>query len=191
MYETKTFNIPELKGISKKTIDEHLKLYQGYVKHTNLILQKMLDGAEGYEESEARRRLGFEFNGMKNHEYYFEQLEGGPVKWSENATLTKKLTDQFGDGQKAFEDFKKVASTRGIGWAILYYDKTNAKLIQTWVDEQHLGQLNGLEFIFGLDMWEHSYMLDYPPSEKMKYFEAYVDNVNWKVVEDRFVKANK
>lgn len=191
MYEARTFDIPKLEGISEKTIEEHLKLYQGYVKHTNLILEKMHEGAEGYEESEARRRLGFEFDGMRNHEYYFEQLEGGPVEWSKDAALTKKLEEQFGDGEKAFEDFKKIASTRGVGWAILYYDKANDTLIQTWVDEQHLGQLNGLEFIFGLDMWEHSYMLDYPPSEKMKYFDAYMKNVNWKVIEDRFEKATQ
>jgi len=191
MYEARTFDIPELKGISKQTIDEHLKLYQGYVKHTNLILEKMTNGAEGYEESEARRRLGFEFDGMRNHEYYFEQLEGGSVARNPEAALTNKLEKQFGSGEKALADFKKVASTRGVGWAILYYDKENDMLVHTWVDEQHLGQLNGLEFIFGLDMWEHSYMLDYPPSEKMKYVDAYLDNVNWKIVEDRFDAVKK
>lgn len=191
MYTPREFNIPELKGISKQTIDEHLKLYQGYVKHTNLILEAVREGKEGYEISEMRRRLGFEFDGMRNHEYYFEQLEGGPVEWSKDAALTKKLEEQFGDSKSAFEDFKKVASTRGVGWAVLYYDKANDQLIQTWVDEQHLGQLNGLEFIFGLDMWEHSYMLDYAPSKKMEYFDAYMDNVNWKVVEDRFDKVSK
>lgn len=189
MYEAKKFNIPELKGISSKTIEEHLKLYEGYVKHTNLILEKIKEGAEGYEISEMRRRLGFEFDGMRNHEYYFEQLEGGPKEWKADAPLTNKLEKDFGDGKTAYEDFKKIASTRGVGWAVLYYDKEKDQLIQTWVDEQHLGQLNGLEFIFGLDMWEHSYMLDYAPSEKMKYFDAYMENVNWEVVEKRFEKA--
>lgn len=191
MYEAKTFDIPELKGISEQSIDEHLKLYAGYVKHTNLILEKIHEGAEGYEISEMRRRLGFEFDGMRNHEYYFEQLEGGAAEFNPDAALTKKLGEQFGEPKKAFDDFMKLASTRGVGWAILYYDKQNDVLIQSWVDEQHLGQLNGLEVIFALDMWEHSYMLDYKPSEKMKYVEAYMENVNWKTVEDRFDQVAK
>ena len=189
MYEAKQFNIPELKGISQKTIDEHLKLYAGYVKHTNLILEKSKE--EGYEISEMRRRLGFEFDGMRNHEYYFEQLEGGPEKWNDESSLAKQEVKDFGSPEAGYEDFKKVASTRGVGWAVLYYDKQNDQLIHSWIDEQHLGQLNGLEFIFGLDMWEHSYMLDYAPSDKMKYVDAYMENVNWKVVEDRFEKAKK
>ena len=188
MYKPKEFNIPKLKGISQKTIDEHLKLYQGYVKHTNLILEEAKRGPD-YNVSEIRRRLGFEFDGMRNHEYYFQQLENGPKKWVDGGILDKKLAESFGTGEAAYEDFKKVASTRGVGWAILYYDKNNDKLIQTWVDEQHIGHLNGLEFIFGIDMWEHSYMLDYAPSEKMKYFDAYMENVNWSVVEDRLEKV--
>ena len=136
-----------------------------------------------------RRRLGIEFDGMRNHEHYFAQLEGGTKELDTNSSLSKKIDKDFGSGQAALDNFKKVASTRGVGWAILYYDKYNGQLIQTWVDEQHIGQLVGLEFIFGLDMWEHSYMLDYVPSEKMKYFDAYLENVNWQVVERRFEKA--
>ena len=189
MYEARNFDIPELKGMSQQTIDEHLKLYQGYVKHTNLILEKMKEEKEGYEESEARRRLGFEFDGMKNHEYYFEQLEGGQVGPDKEHPLNKKIEKDFGSMKQACNDFKKVASTRGVGWAVLYYDKENDTLIQTWVDEQHLGQLTGLTFLFGVDMWEHSYMLDYAPSKKMEYFDAYTSNVNWNVIEKRFEKA--
>jgi len=191
MYEARTFDIPELKGISQKSIDEHLKLYQGYVKHTNLILEKMKEEKEGYEESEARRRLGFEFDGMRNHEYYFEQLEGGPSDPEKEHPLNKKIEKDFGSMKQAYNDFKKVASTRGVGWAVLYYDQEHDTLIQTWVDEQHLGQLNGLTFLFGVDMWEHSYMLDYAPSQKMEYFDAYTSNVNWSVIEKRFEKATK
>lgn len=189
-YEARTFNIPELKGISQKTIDEHMKLYQGYVKHTNLILDKAHEGNEAsYEEAEMRRRLGFEFDGMRNHEYYFEQLEGGAQEMDTDSALAKKMTDVFGDTEAALKDLKKVASTRGVGWALLCYDPVHDTLIHTWIDEQHLGHLNGLVFLFGIDMWEHSYMLDYAPSEKMKYVDAYLENVNWSVVEKRFETA--
>jgi Fe-Mn family superoxide dismutase len=87
--------------------------------------------------------------------------------------------------------FKAIALTRGIGWAVLYYDKQENKLVHAWVEEQHLGQLNGLDFILGLDMWEHSYMLDYAPSEKKKYVEAFFENLNWSPSETRFEQASK
>src|SRR5258707_15799367 len=76
------FNIGELKGISAKNIEEHLKLYAGYVKNINLIFDKlgelMADPEKNaYVIGELHRRIGFEFNGMRNHEYYFKSLEGG------------------------------------------------------------------------------------------------------------------
>ena len=72
-FEEKKFNIPELKGISKKSIEEHLKLYNGYVKHANLILDKIremkIDAEKNaYALAEINRRFGFEYNGMRNHE---------------------------------------------------------------------------------------------------------------------------
>lgn len=191
MYKARTFDIPELKGISKQTIDEHMKLYEGYVKHTNLILEKAEKGETEYEVKEARRRLGFEFDGMRNHEYYFEQLEGGAQDHVENCTLKARMEEQWGSKEEWLESFKDVLGTRGVGWAIMYYDKSEDRLINAWVDEQQFGHLSGLDFIFGIDMWEHSYMLDYPPSEKMKYVDAYMRNVNWKTVEDRFDRVSK
>jgi Fe-Mn family superoxide dismutase len=74
---------------------------------------------------------------------------------------------------------------------VLYYDSIQKKLLNAWVEEQHFGQLNGLHFILGLDMWEHSYMLDYAPSEKKKYIEAFFENLNWKVSEERFENSIK
>jgi Fe-Mn family superoxide dismutase len=192
-YNEQIFSIPELKGISKKTIDEHLKLYSGYVKHTNLILEKMAEYAEnadknGYAMSELQRRFGFEWNGMRNHEYYFRSLEDGPAPIPEG-NLKKSIIEHFGDFESWLTTFKTLAMTRGVGWAILYYDHDTKKLIHAWVEEQHLGQLNGLRYILGLDMWEHSYMLDYPPSEKKKYIEAFFENLNWNVIEENYTKA--
>ena len=81
-YTPQTFSIPELTGISRETIDEHYKLYEGYVKHVNLIHEKIEafrhePEQNSYAIAEMQRRLGFEFGGMKNHEYYFRQFEGG------------------------------------------------------------------------------------------------------------------
>ena len=67
-FEEKKFNIPELKGISAKTIEEHLKLYAGYVKHVNLVHEIVENPANPeYARREAFRRQGFEFGGMRKH----------------------------------------------------------------------------------------------------------------------------
>ncbi len=195
MFPEKKFIILALVGISQKTIDEHLKLYAGYVKHANLIQEKIKEYSQtpedaeknAYAISEIQRRFGFEFDGMRNHEYYFEQLEHGPTPIDSSSNLYKRISDTWGNFDAWMNRFKSIAMTRGIGWAILCYDPKQDVLVQTWVDEQHLGHLNGLVFLYGIDMWEHSYMLDYLPSEKKKYIDAYLANTNWKVVEKRFI----
>jgi superoxide dismutase, Fe-Mn family len=188
-YEAKTFNIPELTGISQKSIEEHLGLYKGYVKHVNLIREKIAAYSNdpennGYAISEMQRRFGFEYGGMKNHEYYFAQFEGGAQALSAG-TLTELIEQQWGSVEAWLEGFKKIAMTRGVGWAMLYIDNATNQLVQTWVDEQHLGQLADAHIVLALDMWEHSYMLDYPPSEKKKYVDAFFANLNWEVVAGR------
>ncbi|HEY1037476.1 MAG TPA: Fe-Mn family superoxide dismutase [Candidatus Paceibacterota bacterium] len=193
-YSEKQFSIPELQGISAKTIEEHLKLYAGYVKHLNLIQDKVAELSADYEKNaftigELRRRLGFEFDGMRNHEYYFEQFEGGAAAAEKDSDFAKKIDADLGGFDAWLTGFKALAMTRGVGWAVLYFDKKTGQLVQTWIEEQHLGQLAGLDVILALDMWEHSYMLDYVPSEKKKYVEAFFSNLNWKVVEERYVKS--
>lgn len=189
-YEPKTFTIPMLDGISQETIDEHLKLYTGYVKHVNLIHEKideMKTDADNnaYALAEIQRRLGFEFGGMKNHEAYFAQFEGGAKDISEESELYKSCSHLWGSWEQFLEQFKAVASTRGVGWAMLYFDKDAQRLVMHWVDEQHLGQLTNVRIILALDMWEHSYMLDYPPSKKGAYITAFFNNLNWEVVANR------
>ncbi len=196
-FEAKQFNIPTLKGISEKTIEEHLKLYQGYVKHVNLILSmiemygKVDDEGGKYSVSEITRRFSFEFNGMRNHECYFASLEGGAKSLVEGSMLKKEIEKEFGSFDAWFTRFKTVATTRGIGWAILYYDPASKTLINAWIDEQHLGQLNGCKTILALDMWEHSFVYDYQPSGKKQYVEDFFENLNWEVVENNFEEAGK
>lgn len=191
-YIAKEFSInKDLKGISDRTIEEHLKLYAGYVKHTNLILEKISELSEDTEKNiytigELKRRLGFEFGGMRNHEYYFSQFEGETKAINTDSKLYTKICSGWESYEKWLSEFKTLAMTRGIGWAILYYDETNDNLINTWVGEQHEGHLTGLKPILALDMWEHSYMLDVAPSQKKEYVEAFFENVNWEVVEGRF-----
>lgn len=193
-YEEKKFNIGELKGISAKNIEEHLKLYAGYVKNTNLVLEKITEymsepEKNAYVLGELGRRFSFEWNGMRNHEYYFESLEGGAKELPENSKLKEKLTEQFGSFSAFMNNFKNLTMTRGIGWAVLCYDKKIKELTLSWIDEQHMGQLNGLSWVLGIDMWEHAYLYDYASSEKKKYIEVFFENLNWAVIEENFLKA--
>ncbi len=189
MFTEKKFNIPKLKGLSEKTIEEHLKLYAGYVLNANLILKKTAEmrkagGETTYAISEMERRFSFEYNGMRNHEIYFSLLENGPKPIEETTTLREKIAKDFGSVEKWLEEFKSLSGKRGIGWAILYYDKKENVLLNSWVDEQHFGQLQDCVPIIALDMWEHSFVADYQPSGKKQYIEDFFENLNFKTAED-------
>ncbi len=193
-FTQKTFAIPELAGISAKNIEEHLKLYAGYVKFSNQIqsdMQELLKDSEknAYIIGEMNRRFAFEFNGMRNHEYYFSSLEGGAKSLADDSKLKAELANQYGSFENWLSRFKATAMTRGIGWAMLYYDKKTNKLMTSWVDEQHLGQLNGCQVILALDMWEHAFVYDYPTSKEKKYVEAFFENLNWEVIEGNFTSS--
>ncbi len=194
-YTARTFDLPELKGLSKKQIDVHLALYQGYVKNVNLLMstiaayQQTDDEGGKFAIAEMRRRLGFEFDGMRMHEYYFEQFEGTKGGDPESA-LAKAATERYGSGEGFISHIKEVAGTRGIGWTVVYYDPSVKTLHTAWVDDHQLGQLSGLPVILALDMWEHAYMVDYVPADKKSYVEAFLDNVNWSVIEKRFADTH-
>lgn len=189
-FEEKKFNIPELKGISKKSIEEHLKLYSGYVRNLNLIHEIVENpSTPEYARRETYRRQGFEFGGMRNHEYYFSHFEGGSKSLSKDSTLHKKIVESAGSFDSFIEIFKNLAMTRGVGWAMLGYDKITDTLIQYWVDEQHLGHLPGLSIVLALDMWEHSFVADYQPSGKKNYVDDFFVNINWETIDGNFKKS--
>ena len=193
-FEEVKFNIGSLKGISVKNIEEHLKLYAGYVNQTNLVLSKIEELLVDAEKnmgilSGLQKRLGFEYNGMRNHEVYFESLSGDENFLSGESKLQKQIVEDFGSFDTWLAYFKAIATTRGIGWAILYLDKKENRLLNAWVDEQHLGQLQNCAPIIALDMWEHAFITDYQPSGKKQYIEDFFENLNWEVVEKNFTEA--
>ena len=195
-FEEQKFQIPKLKGISEKNIEEHLKLYAGYVKHANLILEKIKELKQDAEENayalgEVMRRFGFEYNGMRNHEVYFRSLEGGAKPLTTSGLLAQAIAENWGSVELWLTEFKAVALTRGIGWAMLYFDRASGRLLHAWIDEQHLGQLANSTLIFGLDMWEHAYVADYQPSGKKNYIEDYFANLNWQTIEKNFTTSVK
>lgn len=195
-YAARTFNLPELSGLSSEQIAVHLALYEGYVKHTNLILDTIKElreeDADGnaFMMNELRRRLGFEFDGMRMHEYYFEQFEGGANAATADGALRKAAEKKHGSWDGYIAHLKEVAGTRGIGWTVTYYDPAVDELHTAWVDDHQLGQLSGLPILLAMDMWEHAFMVDYKPAEKKSYVEAFLDNVNWGVAEKRLMNAS-
>jgi superoxide dismutase, Fe-Mn family len=195
VYKIREFKIPEIKGISSKQIEEHLKLYKGYVTHTNKILDQLKEwkenGGDDYLISELQRRLGFEFDGMRSHEYYFGSLVGGPKDFPKTGPLAKAFEKEFGSLENAHKEFLRIAMTRGCGWAIIYWDNEYKRVQYAWIDEHHLGHLSSLDIILALDMWEHAFMVDYLPGEKKEYIESYLKALNWETVEKNLVNASK
>lgn len=194
-YTPKAFDLPALDGLSEKQVKAHLALYEGYVKHVNLITDQLAKARAGertldpYVQAELRRRLAFEWNGMRMHEYYFEQFTGEPKAANQNSPLRQAAAEKYGSDENFLAHIKEVAGTRGIGWVVVTYDPVGSTLHTSFVADHELGQLAGLPVILALDMWEHAYMVDYLPAEKANYLDAFFKNLNWSVPEKRFDAA--
>jgi superoxide dismutase, Fe-Mn family len=199
-YKTKEFDLHSLTGISDKTLEMHFKLYEGYVKETNRLNEKIAeilkDGKVDHEEmpaySELTRRLGFEYNGMVLHEYYFGNLcrkgEGEPDTGS---PFRKSAEQSFGDFATWKTDFVSAGKMRGVGWAICYEDLENGRLSNHWITLHEVGNVAGFNPILVMDVWEHAFLLDYKPAERPKYIDAFFANLDWKAVEQRLRPAGR
>ena len=197
-YTPRQFNLSGLKGISDETLDMHFKLYEGYVKETNKLTEKIaefiadakVDQEEMPAYSELTRRLGFEYNGMVLHEYYFDNLQSGggigdPTKTSQFA---KAAETSFGSYDVWKADFVGIGKMRGVGWAICYQNPTNGRLSNHWITLHETGNVAGFTPILVMDVWEHAFLLDYKPAERPKYIEAFFSNIAWDAVEERLKK---
>lgn len=188
-YTAQTFDLPELSGISKGQIDAHIALYEGYVKHTNKIGELLGDAnLDSYAASELKRRFGFEFDGMRLHEYYFGALVGGPSDFDPASPLGKALVDQFGSYDKLADALTEAGMTRGSGWALLYFDTHAQQFLIHWADEHHLGHLATLPVVLALDCWEHAYMIDHDTTGRKQYIAHYLANLNWETLNQWFTK---
>ncbi len=177
-----------MEGFSETLLKNHFTLYQGYVTNTNKLLdtlEAMLkDGKTGTPEyAELKRRLGWEFNGMRLHEYYFENL-GGKGGINKEGRLAKAISENFGSYEAWEKDFKATGSMRGIGWVILYQDLSNGRLINFWINEHDVSHPAGCNPILIMDVFEHAFMIDYG-LKRADYIEAFFKNIDWKVVESR------
>ena len=190
-YVAKAFTLPELPGISAKSVEEHIGLYNGYVKNFNAInaaiVEYMQDSAKhALALSELTRRKSFEFDGMRLHEIYFAQFEGKFMEPTDASVLGKALAQQYGTIEMAIEQMKAVALMRGPGWSLLYWDPEAGEFHISFAGEQHQGHFATLPVVIALDVWEHAFILDYGAQGKGKYIDAFFKNLNWSVLEERF-----
>ncbi|MBU4351399.1 Fe-Mn family superoxide dismutase [Candidatus Parcubacteria bacterium] len=185
MYQVKNYDsLLGLPGFSDQALNTHFALYKGYVDNTNKFLEA-LKQSETQDYAGFKRRLGWEFNGMRLHEYYFEALAKDPKPLNENSELAKKIIADFGSIENWQKDFKATALMRGIGWAILYYDPIADKLINFWIEQHHSGHPAGLKLLLNLDLFEHAFLIDYG-TKKADYIETFMKVIDWKKVEERF-----
>ena len=177
-----------MNGFSETLLKNHFALYQGYVTNTNKVwdaLQAMLkEGKTATPEyAELKRRFGWEFNGMRLHELYFDNL-GGKGTINKSGKLAKLLPGAYGSVEAWEKDFRATGAMRGIGWVVLYQDDTNGWLFNQWISEHDGGHPAGCRPILIMDVFEHAYMLDYG-LKKADYIEAFFKNINWDAVEAR------
>ena len=194
-YTPRQFNLSGLKGITHETLEMHFKLYEGYVKETNKLTEKISefiqDGNVDQEEmpaySELTRRLGFEYNGMVLHEYYFDNLKsGGGIGDPQKTTQFAKAAEtSFGSYEVWKADFVGIGKMRGVGWAICNQNPANGRLSNHWITLHETGNVAGFNPILVMDVWEHAFLLDYKPAERPKYIEAFFSNIAWDTVEER------
>ena len=192
-YQAKNYNhLIGMDGFSKQLLENHFTLYQGYVKNTNLLLDKLSgmqpDGTDP-SWAELERRFAFEFDGMRLHELYFENL-GGKAALDAKSPLAARIDQDFGSFDAWKKAFVATASMRGVGWAILYEDPTNGRLFNSWIIEHQNSHLAGCRPILVLDVWEHAYMIDYQLDRK-SYIQAFWDNIDWATVAARYVRAGR
>jgi len=175
-------------GFSETLLKNHFTLYQGYVTNTNKVLdtldQMAKDGKTATPEfAELKRRLGWEFNGMRLHEYYFENL-GGSSALNKDGKLGKKIAESFGSYEAWEKDFRATGAMRGIGWVALYQDPVSGRLINFWINEHDVSHPAGCTLLLIMDVFEHAFMIDYG-LKRADYIEAFFKNINWPAAEAR------
>ena len=177
-------------GLSEQLLKNHFTLYQGYVTNTNKVLNRLAtllkEGTIGTPEyAELKRRFGWEWNGMRLHENYFDNLTNGGNLLDTNSVLAKAIVTDFGSIENWEKDFKATGMLRGIGWTALYLDPESKRLFNTWINEHEIGHISGGSLLLIMDVFEHAFMIDYG-LKRADYIEAFFKNIDWKVVSKRF-----
>ncbi len=191
-FEAKTFpHLKKLVNITGGEMEEHLKLYNGYVTNINTLRETIADlvtsnEAETPVYAELVRRLGFEYNGMRLHELYFENLSGEGKNPNEN---DKEVIGKAFDEWKNWEThFKKMAMMRGVGWVILYKDPESGNLSNHWITLHEDGHPAGFKPILVMDCWEHAWAGYLKPTQRATYVDDFFQNIDWSAIGKRLAE---
>ncbi len=178
-----------IEGFSDTLLNNHFGLYNGYVSNTNKLIDK-LDILEfgSPEHAEVQRRLGWEWNGMRMHELYFDSLSKEQTELPDNSDLKNLINEIYLSMEQWQEDFEAIGKLRGIGWVVFLYDKQCGELFNVWIGEHDLGHLVGTTPLLVMDVFEHAYILDYE-MDRATYINSFIKSIDWSVVNDRFNKA--
>jgi Fe-Mn family superoxide dismutase len=169
-----------LRGIPDPLVEQHFKLYAGYVKNVNLLRRRLAETMPGTPEfSELHRRVGFEVNGMRLHELYFDTLS--PAGGEPGGPLREALSKAWGSADAWRSEFAAIGAMRGVGWAVLYRDPANGALSNHWIGLHEEGHPAGFSPLLVMDVWEHAFT----GLERPRYIEAFLENVGWAEVERR------
>ena len=189
-YQPKNYdNLIGIGGLSEQLLKNHFTLYQGYVANFNklndILVAMEKDGKFGTPEyAELNRRFGWEFNGMRLHEYYFENLIKDFKELEKSSALMSAIEKEFGSYGMWEKDFKAMGALRGIGWVILYHDKIADRLFNVWINEHDVGHFVGAAPLLVMDVFEHAYLTDYGLGRK-DYIEKFMAAIDWNMVEKR------
>lgn len=188
MYEAINYDhLIGMEGFSETLLRNHFTLYQGYVANTNKLAELLSamakEGRFGPEYAELRRRFGWEWNGMRLHEMYFNNL-GGKTPPDPASDVYKLIAEQFGSFEAWQKEFQAIGAVRGIGWVILYYDGCGKRLFNQWINEHDVGHLAGARPLLVMDVFEHAFITDYG-LKRADYIQAFWKNINWEKVNER------
>lgn len=180
-------------GFGDDLLKMHFTLYQGYVKNVNLIIKEIaaFNGqglSRSYDYGAVKRRFGWEYDGMRLHEYYFDNL-GGKADPSLASDVMAAIKQQFGSYEAWKQDFVSTGMMRGIGWAILCRDNKKGALFNIWVNEHDLGHLAGATPLLVMDVFEHAFITQFG-LDREKYIQTFFSNIDWSVVSKRWKSQN-
>ncbi|HEY3351014.1 MAG TPA: Fe-Mn family superoxide dismutase [Thermoanaerobaculia bacterium] len=193
LYSTKDFSrLLGTPGFSDALLKQHFALYAGYVKNAN-ALHGELDASSPASPptpawSELKRRFGWEWNGMRLHEVYFENLTRNARAMERETPLAARLAKDFGSREAWEKEFRATGSLRGIGWAALLWDPAGCRLFNVWIDEHDRGALAGCPIVLLMDVFEHAFLTDYG-TKRAEYIDAFLAAADWVEAARRFELA--
>jgi len=189
-YQVRPFDLAGVQGLSKRAIDLHLGLYKGYVDNLNKLLEQAPKGGSPLAQDGYNRRFAFEYNGVKLHEIFFEQLVGKARQPLADSDWNEALKEHFGDFNGWKSGIEALATTRGVGWVLTLRERDTSRLYNFWVDLHHVNMPADSQIVFALDVWEHAFLIDFTPAQKADYVKTILENVDWAVVEKRFASTH-